>query len=76
MKENRRFQNNGVKVTVVAIILIMTAPAIPSFRGVMNLINNARCYLNQRHIRDAVPVYYTDRPFVNSRTALVTVRYS
>jgi prepilin-type N-terminal cleavage/methylation domain-containing protein len=51
-------------VIVLVIIAIMAALAIPFFSGVMNLINTARCYLNQRHIRDAILIYYTDRPFV------------
>jgi type II secretory pathway pseudopilin PulG len=49
---------------VVAIIAIMVSLALPSFRGAMSLIEHAECYLNQRHIRDAALVYYTDRPFV------------
>jgi prepilin-type N-terminal cleavage/methylation domain-containing protein len=50
---------------VLLIMAIMASLAIPSYRGATNLIKNASCYLNQRHIRDAVLVYYTDRPFVN-----------
>ncbi len=53
-------------VIVLVLIAIMAALALPFFSGITNLINMARCYLNQRHIRDAILIYYTDRPFVTA----------
>jgi prepilin-type N-terminal cleavage/methylation domain-containing protein len=51
-------------IIVVAIITIMVSLATPSYKGMFRLIDKSTCILNQRHIRDAMIVYYNDRPFV------------
>ncbi len=49
---------------VVAILTIMVSLAMPSYKSMFRLIDKAICILNQHHIRDAMLVYYNDRPFV------------
>jgi prepilin-type N-terminal cleavage/methylation domain-containing protein len=51
-------------VIVIMILTIMSALVVPSYNSVKRLIDRAACILNQRHITDAVLVYYDDRPFV------------
>jgi len=51
-------------IIAVAILALLTALAIPSYRSLMRIVDRVQCVLNQRHIGDAVKIYYDDRPFV------------
>lgn len=54
-----------LEITVAIMILtILASLAVPTFNSFKRLIDRAACILNQRHIRDAILVYYDDRPFV------------
>ncbi len=52
-------------MVVLVLIAVMAALAIPMYRSAGSLLDLARCYLDQRHIRDTVLIYYPDRPFVS-----------
>lgn len=52
---------------VMTILIILFSLAIPSYNSTRRLIDKATCMLHQRHIADAVLVYYDDRPFVTDK---------
>ena len=54
-------------IIAVAILTILTSLAIPSYRSLIRVVDRVQCILNQRHIGDAVKIYYDDQPFVTDR---------
>lgn len=54
-------------IIAVAILTILTSLAIPSYRSLIRVVDRMQCILNQRHIGDAVKIYYDDKPFVTDR---------
>ena len=54
-------------IIAVAILTILMALAIPSYRSLIRIVDRVQCILNQRHIGDAVIIYYDDRPFVTAQ---------
>lgn len=54
-------------IIALMILVILTSLAIPSYKSLMRIIDRVQCILNQRHIGDAVKIYYDDRPFVTDQ---------
>lgn len=54
-------------IIALAILAILTSLAIPSYRSLIRVVDRVQCFLNQRHIGDAVKIYYDDKPFLTDR---------